>query len=125
VNPEIQHTLLAHACFQVMKELRQDICEIKNPSTLNSEVDDLPTRVKSNISSHMQYACFHWASHLANASFSDIRVDLIEEFCAEKILNWLEVCSLLGELRNAILALNIAQQTISVRYSFLISVSWH
>jgi hypothetical protein len=115
VNPETQHTLLARACFRVMKGLRRDICGIGNPTILNNEVDDLSTRIKSNIPSHMQYACRHWASHLANALFSDVLADLMEAFCAENFLNWLEVCSLLGELRNALLSLNAAQMTISVR----------
>jgi hypothetical protein len=123
VNLEIQHTLLARACFHAMKGLQQDICGLRNPSILNNEVDDLSTRIKSNIPSHMQYACLHWASHLAHASFSDILVDLMREFCAEKMLNWLEVCSLLGELRHALLALNTAQQMIAVRYDLLISMT--
>jgi hypothetical protein len=122
VNPESQHTLLARACFQVMKGLRQDICRIGNPSILDYEADDLSTRITTNIPSHMQYACCHWASHLANALFSDVLVDMIEEFFSGKLLNWLEVCSLLGELRNALLALNTAQETIIVRHDLLISM---
>jgi hypothetical protein len=116
VDLENQHTLLARACFQAMKGLHQDICRVENPTIMNSEVHGLSTRIKSYIPSHMQYACCHWASHLASALFSDVLVDLIKEFCVERILNWLEVCSLLGELRQALLTLNTAQQTIIVRF---------
>jgi hypothetical protein len=115
VNPQIQHTLLARACLQAMKSLRRDICGIRNPSILNSEVNDLSARIKESLPPHVQYACRHWASHVAQATFSNDLVDLLDEFCRKKILNWLEVCSLLGELRGALLALNTTQKAALVR----------
>jgi hypothetical protein len=118
VNAEIQHTFLAHACLRAMMGLRQDLCGIRNPSILNKEVDDLGARIDANILPHMQYACRHWASHLAQAISSDDLVNLVEEFCVGKLLNWLEACSLLGELRNAVLVLNTAQRTVDVRHRF-------
>jgi hypothetical protein len=118
VNLETQHTLLAHACLRAMVGLRQDICGIKDPAILNSEVGDLAARVNASILPHVQYACRHWASHLAQATSSDNLVNLVKEFCAVKLLNWLEACSLLGEVRSAVLSLNTAQQTVAVRYFF-------
>jgi hypothetical protein len=118
VNLETQHTLLARVCLEVMTGLRQDICGINNLSVLNSEVDDLPSRIETNIPSHLRYACRHWAWHLTNGMFSDVILDLLREFCSKMHLYWIEVCSLLGELRNALLSLNSAQKAISVRYYF-------
>jgi len=69
---------------------------------LNSEVDGLSTRITSHISPHLQYACRHWVTHLASASVSDTLLDLIKEFCSKYLLYWVEVCSLLGELRSAL-----------------------
>jgi hypothetical protein len=118
VNRDMQHTLLARVCLEVMTSLRQDICGINNLSSLNSEVDDLPSRIIDNIPPHLRYACRHWAWHLANGIFSDVLLDLLREFCSKKLLYWIEVCSLLGELRNALLSLNSVQMAISVRYHF-------
>jgi hypothetical protein len=117
VNAEAQHTLLACACLQTMRVLKQDICGIINPSVLNSEVDDLPSRITKCIPPHIQYACRRWALHLTNALVSDLLLDLVKEFCSKYHLYWVEVCSLLGELRNALIALHDAQQFLAVSCS--------
>jgi hypothetical protein len=116
VNTLTQHTILACACLDTMMFLRQDICEIQNPSLLNSEVGDLPLRIKKYIPAQVQYACRHWAFHLTRACLSDVLLDLLKEFCSKCLLYWVEVCSLLGELRNALLALHDVQQFL-VSYS--------
>jgi hypothetical protein len=114
VNSQTQHSLLARACLQTMKSLRRDMCGIKNPTMLNSEVDDLPSRITSCIPPHIQYACRHWALHFTNALFTDDLLVLMQEFCSKYLLYWIEVCSLLGELRNALIALHDAQQFLAV-----------
>jgi hypothetical protein len=118
VNTLTQHTILACACLEAMMCLRQDICEIQNPSLLNSEVDDLPSRITKYITPHIQYACRHWAFHLKNASISDVLLDLVKQFCSKCLLYWVEVCSLLGELRSALVALHDAQQFLVVSSVF-------
>jgi WD40 repeat protein len=110
VDSLAQHTLLVHACLDSMMCLTQDICNIKNPSLLNSEVDDLPSRILKYIPLHVQYACRHWAFHLINASISDVLLDLVKQFCSKCLLYWVEVCSLLGELRKALIGLHGARQ---------------
>jgi hypothetical protein len=114
VNAPTQHALLARACLQTMKNLKQNMCEILNPTMLNSEVDDLPSRITKCISPHTRYACRHWAIHLANAIVSDDLIVLMKEFCSKYLLYWIEVCSLLGELRNALVALNDVQKFLAV-----------
>ena len=47
---------------------------------------------------------------------SEVLLDLLKEFCFKNLLHWLEVCSLLGELRGALLALHAAQQVLAVRH---------
>ncbi|TDL16446.1 WD40 repeat-like protein [Rickenella mellea] len=113
VNAEIQHTLIARACLGTMKWLKRDICAIKNPGILNSEIHDLPTRIATHVPSHLQYACRHWAFHLEKAMFSDCLLDLVKEFSEKYLLYWVEVCSVLGELRHALLALNTAKKSLS------------
>jgi hypothetical protein len=114
VKTETQHTFLAHACLQTMSRLRRDMCGIENPTILNSEIPDLPLRITRRIPSHLLYACRHWALHVTNASVSDDLLNLIMEFCSKYLLYWVEVCSLLGELRNALIALHAVQQFFAV-----------
>jgi len=96
--------------------LRRDICGISDPSILNNEVDDLPTRILKHIPPHLQYACRHWAFHLTNAMISDILLDLLKEFVSKYLLYWVEVCSLLGDLRNALISLDAARRALAVCY---------
>jgi hypothetical protein len=114
VNAERQHTLLACACLQTLKSLKRDMCGIKNPTMLNSEVDGLPSLIANCLPPHTQYACRHWVLHLTNALLSDDLFLLMTEFCAKYLLYWIEVCGLLGELRNVLIALHDAQQFLEV-----------
>ena len=109
-----QHTLLALQCLRAMQSLKQDICGISNPCTLNSEVDGLPSRIMANISPHIQYACRHWIFHLTHALVSDILVNVLKEFCTKYLLYWIEACSLLGELRNTLVGLRTAREFLLV-----------
>ena len=89
---------------------------------LNNKVEDFSTQIEHHILPHLQYACRHWAFHLANAMLSDVLLDAVKEFCLKYLLYWLEVCSLLGELQGAILALDAAKQALLVGY--LVSHKW-
>lgn len=117
VNAQTQHTLIACACLETMKGLKHDICDIKDPGLLNSEIRDLSTRLATHIPTHLQYACRHWAFHLASSTISDSLLDLAKEFSTKYLLWWVEVCSLLGDLRNALLSLNTAKRALSVRHT--------
>jgi hypothetical protein len=114
MNAETQHTLLARACLQTLKRLERNMCGIETPTVLNNEVDDLPSRITSCIPPHTQYACRHWAIHLTNALLFDDLLLLMNEFCSKYLLYWIEVCGLLGELRNALIALHDVQQFLAV-----------
>ena len=124
VDITVQHTLLAHACLGAMKDLRKNICKIESPTMLNSEVEDLPARIRQYIPPHLQYACRHWASHLTNAMISDLLLDLLSEFCSEGLLRWVEVCSLLGNLRNALLSLDAVQRKLTVSHFGFMRMYW-
>lgn len=113
VHSHTQHTLLLLGCLNAMKELRSDICNIRNPSLLNSEIQDLPERVARAIPQHLMYACRHWVTHLSGGELSDNLLDALMDFGGKRLLFWLEVCSLTGILREAISALNAAQCKLS------------
>ncbi|KAJ7924684.1 hypothetical protein B0H13DRAFT_1601442, partial [Mycena leptocephala] len=114
VKLEEQHTLLAQSCLVAMKGLRRDMCQIKNPSLLNSEITDLSMRIAKYIPSHIQYSCRHWAHHVCKSMMSDPLLDLLESFCEHHLLHWIEVCSLLGELRGVLLSVTEVVRTLLV-----------
>lgn len=117
VNPQAQHTLLAKACLRVMcSTLKRNIIGSPNQTTLNAEIENLPERITQNFPPFLQYACRHWSSHLANAKLSDDLLDILKRFVETNLLHWLEVCSVLGELRSTVIALNSACEVLSVSH---------
>jgi hypothetical protein len=69
----------------------RDMCGIKNPTMLNSEVDDLPSQIMNCIPPYIQYACYHWALHFTNALFLDDVLILMQELCLKYLLYWIEI----------------------------------
>ncbi|KAF9642775.1 hypothetical protein BDM02DRAFT_3192706, partial [Thelephora ganbajun] len=106
VSPKILHLELAMSCLRVMNDgLERNLLSLPD-YVLNSEVKDLETKIKDRISDALRYACRSWHSHLtktegnATGVISHLRV-----FLEEKFLAWLEVLSVLGAVRGAIVAL--------------------
>ena len=118
LNPHVQHTLLTRSCLRVLcNNLKRNIIGLPNPTTLNTEIENLPERIMQSIPPLVQYACRHWSWHLANAKLSEDLLHQLKEFVNTRLLYWIEVCSLLGELRSTILALNTAQEALTVSHS--------
>jgi hypothetical protein len=115
IEPRVYHAYLATQCFHQMKDLKMDMCNIGSSSVFNSEVGDLPGRIKRCIPPTLQYACKHWAEHLQHALLSDDLLELLHEFSFNRSLFWLEALSLIGCLESAIPVLKLVQDCIMVR----------
>ncbi|KAL5478714.1 hypothetical protein ACEPAI_1991 [Sanghuangporus weigelae] len=89
--------LIINQCFIVMKNLlRFNICDLKSSFVRNDDVPDLADRIKSQIPSHLEYACLYWAQHLLDASYSSDLHDQLSYFAYRQLLFWFEVLSLLN-----------------------------
>jgi hypothetical protein len=59
---------LAWACLRIMNTgLEFDICKLPTSFALNSQIEDLPQRVKEHISPGLRYACLATTQHLRSA----------------------------------------------------------
>ena len=105
ISPGNLHFELATDCLRVMNEgLDQNLLSLP-AYALNSEVEDLGTRIDVRIGVALQYACKSWHSHLTKSVVEAIDVSHLRVFLKEKILAWLEVLSALGAARVAVVAL--------------------
>ena len=102
ISPGDLHLELATNCLRVMNEgLEQNLLSLPNHA-LNSEVEDLQTRIEAHIGSALQYACQSWHIHLTLAQGDTTEVVIyLHYFLEEKFLAWLEVASVLGAVRGA------------------------
>ena len=107
ISPDY-HTELVLCCLRLMDEsLEKNMCSIPD-YVLNSEVDDLPTRIEENgIRGALEYACRSWYKHLivTRDRAADV-VFSLRGFLERKFLFWLEVLSVLGAVGDAARALN-------------------
>jgi hypothetical protein len=106
ILPENLHHKLVLNCLRLMNEtLEQNMLLLPNYA-LNSEIVDLPKKVEDQIGVALQYACNSWYNHLVKTSedATDI-TSALHCFLGEKFLAWLEVLSVLGAARNAVIAL--------------------
>jgi hypothetical protein len=97
------HLRLAAKCLEVMNvHLRENICDIKDPSLPNTKAHLLQQTLERVAPAELRYACRHWHAHvrLADATSSGL-VNSLETFCTTHLLHWLELLSLLNELPTA------------------------
>ena len=106
ISPEHLHLELFTNCLRVMNSgLKQNLLSLPDYA-LNSEVEDLEERVNNRISVALQYACWSWYHHLPKTE-GDVTgvISYLHIFLEEKFLAWLEVISVLGATRGAVVAL--------------------
>jgi len=106
VSPSAGHLKLALNCLKLMDiGLEQNLLLLPNYA-LNSEVKDLQAGIKNHISTALKYACQSWHNHLTEVR-GDITaiVPALQNFLEVGFLAWLEVLSVIGAARDAVIAL--------------------
>jgi len=100
------HLQLATNCLRLMNGgLKQNHLSLPDYS-LNLEVKDLQMRIKDHIDVTLQYACQSWHNHLTIADGNITHaVSQLHYFLKEKFLAWLEVVSVLGAMKAAVIGL--------------------
>jgi len=106
ISPKSLHLELAMNCLRMMNEgLEQNLLSLPDYA-LNSEVEDLETRIDDRISIALRYTCRSWHNHLIKIE-GDVSgiVSYLRVFLEEKFLAWLEVVSAIGAVGGAVVAL--------------------
>ncbi|KAF8533679.1 vegetative incompatibility protein HET-E-1 [Trichophaea hybrida] len=85
------------------KRLHKDMCNLRLPGTLTSEVES--SVVQDCIPLDIQYACRYWVYHLerSNVELCVNASDRVHEFLQKHFLHWLETLSLIGKMSDAVL----------------------
>ncbi len=94
---------LGIACLKTMaKQLRFNICKLEDSRLANADIEDLPSRIKENISDTLQYSSLYWSNHLCfMPDNGDLHMwEYLKEFLGGLCgLFWVEVLSLMGMVR--------------------------
>ncbi|KAJ3557525.1 hypothetical protein NP233_g11718 [Leucocoprinus birnbaumii] len=96
---------LAFRCLAIMLDdadkgdgLRFNICRLETSAKTNKDFSDLAAKIKSHIPPHLSYSCRFWAQHLVACEFDEVLLGKVDALFRTKLLYWLEVMSLLGEI---------------------------
>ena len=114
IDQQATNERLMMACFRLMRqELKFNICGLESSYLRNDEVEDLAQRIKTRIGDSLLYACRFWVAHLqdvmANEYDRDAMIGELEDFLHIRLLFWLEVMSLTGE----VIAANVLLLTVA------------
>jgi len=119
VSPPDHHSELVIGCLELMnRRLKKNMFEFPD-GFANDEADGLRKRAEGNIDQGLRYACESWHKHLADANtvptYTVKITSALHQFLEQKFLFWLEVLSILGTLRGAVDALEMARKWLEVR----------
>ncbi|KAF8148407.1 hypothetical protein B0H34DRAFT_262867 [Crassisporium funariophilum] len=115
VDPALHHTEIVIRCFRLIQETLSapNICGLP-PYSMNA-IMDLGER-RQNIGKPLEYACRFWAIHLKQivdpGIYRDRLLELLEDFVKDRQIFWLEVLSLIEDLRTAVVSLNVLREWI-------------
>ena len=117
VNLRDANVELGITCLSMMaKQLRFNICKLEDSRLANNDVNDLPSRIKENISDTLQYSSLYWSNHLCFSPNTDDRrvwESLRKIFEGPHALFWIEVLSILGMLGIGIASLRRVTSTMA------------
>lgn len=116
VDERERHERLTSKCLELMSRLnglRQNICNLSKPGTLNSEIDK--RIIERSLQPEVQYACRYWVHHLEQSRSRIGDGGPVYAFLQKYFLYWLEALSLLGEASQSIRMINSLQLLINVR----------
>ena len=117
IDPRTHSRVMALACFRTMNAgLQFNICRIETSYLPNDELDLAP-RIKEAIPNYLSYSCLFGAEHLQASAFDVEILHEVRAFMYTRLLFWLEVLSLLEEVKTALRALPLIRGWSSVSVS--------
>jgi hypothetical protein len=119
VDEEKAHENLLLRCLKLMSEhLRKDICNLRLPGTLASEIKK--SKVKQYLPLELQYACCYWVQHLQKSRLQLDDYGHVYKFLQEHLLHWLEALGWIGKTTEGIQAILSLEAYVSVSDLFII-----
>jgi len=99
------------------RTLAKNMCKLPD-GVANSDVGDLEERIEEHIDPALRYACLSWHIHLVDMDTIPAHAPTVTptlcRFLEKRFLFWLEVLSVLGAVRNAVEALQLAADWLEV-----------
>ncbi|OBT39270.1 hypothetical protein VE00_10180 [Pseudogymnoascus sp. WSF 3629] len=116
VDEKESHQILAAGCIRIMSQtLKKDICKMRAPGTLASQVETSWT--DDCLPPEVQYACLYWVQHLQKSGSQVHNGKEIYQFLQAHLLHWLEALGWMGKISEGIQAILSLEAHVSVNES--------
>ena len=116
VDEKKAHAALANCCIRLMSSsqdgLRKDICGLRAPGTLVSEVKE--DQIDQYLPAELQYACRYWVWHLQKSNTPLHNDEQVHVFLQEHLLHWLEALGLMKKTSEGVLAITSLESMVTV-----------
>ena len=100
VNLRDANMQLGISCLNTMiEQLQFNICKLEDSRLANDDVEDLPSRIKENISDALQYSSLYWSNHVSETVDLRARESMWKIFEGPYAIFWIEVLSIMGMLK--------------------------
>jgi hypothetical protein len=97
VDEKKAHRTLAERCVRLMSaSLQKDICTVRIPGTLVTEVER--SRLDKSLPLEVQYACLYWIQHVQRSGAHLTDSDQVLQFLQTHLLHWLEALGWMGKV---------------------------
>jgi len=111
------HGQLTVNCLKVMStHLKEDMCSLRHPGTLRSEVDH--GSVLRCLPHEVRYACRYWVDHLQRSKTKlrdgEPMHDQVHTFLKKHFLHWLETLSWMENMHDGILTVKALESMLTV-----------
>jgi hypothetical protein len=104
---------LAARCIQLLStSLKKDICGVRIPGTLVSEIESC--QLEQCLPIEVQYACLHWVKHLQKCDFQLRDNDFVHQFLQTHLLHWLEALGWMRKVSEGIIEIISLESIASV-----------
>ena len=113
IDEHMAHGQITTYCLKVMaSQLTKDICNLKAPGVLYKSIST--EQKDQHISLELRYACRYWVDHFIKSKVPSNDGDSICCFLDKHLLHWLEVCSLIGMMPEAVLGISTLEGMVRV-----------
>ncbi|OBT67626.1 hypothetical protein VE03_03802 [Pseudogymnoascus sp. 23342-1-I1] len=116
VDEKESHQILAAGCIRIMSQtLKKDICKMRAPGTLASQVET--SWIDDCLPPEVQYACLYWVQHLQRGGAQVYSSEEAHQFLQAHLLHWLEALGWMGKISEGIQAILALEAHIMVNKS--------
>ncbi|KAF7364352.1 WD40 repeat-like protein [Mycena sanguinolenta] len=119
IDKNIQSKVLSQGCLHILNsQLRFNICALEDSHVLNVDVPNLPARIAEYIPAELKYASLFWGHHFADTPLDNEVLEALKRLLYCRFLYWLEILSLLDQVRLAIESISLVRNHVESDKAF-------